>query len=129
MNTNYKDKKISFKRLKKSFTYAFKGVGHAFKYEQNFIVHSVMAFLAVLLGFLLKINNYEWLALILIIGLVLAFELINTALESLVDLVTDKYHELAALTKDTASSAVLVLALSSIIIGLIIFLPKIIDLF
>lgn len=129
MNTTYKDKKLSFKRLGRSFSYAFKGFGHAFKHEQNFIVHSIIAVLAILLGFILKLNSVEWLILILIIGLVLAFELINTALESIVDLVTDKYHELAKVAKDTSSAAVLILAVSSIIIGLIIFLPKIISLF
>lgn len=125
----YKDKKLSFKRLKHSFKYAFKGVGHAFKYEQNFFIHILMAVLAIILGVVLKISKIEWLVLIIIIGLVLAFELINTALESLVDLVTKEYNELAKVTKDTAASAVLVLAIMSVIIGIIIFVPKIIELF
>lgn len=125
----YKDKSFSFKRLVKSFRYAFNGIKYAFKYEQNFFVHTIVALCAIILGIVFKISNVEWLIITVIIGLVLAFELINTALESLVDLVTSEYKELAKVTKDTASAAVLILAISSVIIGLIIFIPKIIELF
>lgn len=129
MNMISKDKKLSFKRLIKSFRYALEGFKHAFKYEQNFIVHSLVAILVIIFGFIFKISKVEWIIIIIVIGLVLAFELINTALEALVDLVTNEYKELAKVTKDTASAAVLVLAFASIIVGILIFLPKIIEIF
>lgn len=123
-----KDKKLSIKRLKNSFSYAFKGIGHALKYEQNFRVHIFIAILALVMGIVFGISNTEWLILSLIIGLVLAFELINTALEATIDLVTSEFKTLAKVAKDTSSAAVLVLAITSVIIGLVIFLPKIIEL-
>ena len=129
MNMISKDKKLSFKRLIKSFGYALEGFKHAFKYEQNFIVHSLVAILVIIFGFIFKISKVEWILIIMVIGLVLAFELINTAIETLVDLVTNEYKELAKVTKDTASAAVLVLAFASIIVGILIFLPKIIEIF
>ena len=129
MNMISKDKKLSFKRLIKSFRYALEGFKHAFKYEQNFIVHSLVAILVIIFGFIFKISKVEWILIIIVIGFVLAFELINTALEALVDLVTNEYKELAKVTKDTASAAVLVLAFASIIVGILIFLPKIIEIF
>lgn len=124
-----KDKKLSFKKLINSFKYAFKGIGHAFKYEQNFKIHSMFIIIVVLMSVLFKISKMEWLFIIVIIGLVIATELINTAMEALVDLVTSKYKELAKVAKDTASAAVLILALTSVIIGLVIFIPKINALF
>ena len=81
------------------------------------------------MGFYFKINTVEWLVILLVLGVILSLELINTALESVVDLVTDKYHPLAKKAKDTVSAAVLVFAVASVIIGLIIFIPKIILLF
>lgn len=122
-----KDKKLSFKRLMNSFKYAFKGIGHAFKYEQNFKIHSIFVIAVILMSIVLKISQTEWLFIIIIVGLVIATELINTALEALVDLVTSEYKELAKVAKDTASAAVLILALTSVIIGLVIFIPKIIE--
>lgn len=129
MNMIVKDKKLSIRRLINSFKYAFRGIGHAYKYEQNFKVHSIFIIIVILTSIVLKISKAEWLFIIIIIGLVIATELINTALEALVDLVTSEYKELAKVAKDTASAAVLILALTSVIIGLVIFLPKIIELF
>ena len=120
-------KEKSFKRLIKSFKYAIEGIIYAFKYEQNIIVHTLVMILVILLGITLKISIFEWLICLILFGLVIATEMINTSIEATVDLACDKKHPLAKIAKDTASGAVLVFALTASIAGLIIFLPKIMD--
>lgn len=116
-------------RLFKSFKYALDGLRYAFKYEQNLLVHIVATVLVIIFGFLFKISLGEWLVLVLIIGMVIATELINTSIEATIDLCTSEIHPLAKVAKDTAASAVLVFAFTAVIIGLIIFVPKIIEVF
>lgn len=132
MNMISRDERKSEKGIKKfinSFKYPISGLRYAYKNEQNLEVDIGVAVLVVILGFLFKISISEWAILTVTVGLVISFELINTALEAVVDLITDKYHPLAKVAKDTSAAAVLVLAIVSIIEGLIIFLPKIISLF
>lgn len=127
-----RDERKSEKGIKKfinSFKYPISGLRYAYKNEQNLEVDIGIAVLVVILGFLFKISVSEWAILTITVGLVISFELINTALEAVVDLITDKYHPLAKVAKDTSAAAVLILAIVSIIEGLIIFLPKIISLF
>ncbi len=116
------------KKLLKSFKYAYQGIITAFKSEQNLKIHSFIALLVIILGFFLKLSYYEWLIIILSIGLVIMAELFNTAIETCVNLVTKKYNETAKKAKDVAAGAVLVMCLFVMIVGLIIFLPKIINL-
>ena len=123
----YKRRKIlDRKRLNDSFKYAYEGIKTTYKKEQNLRIHIIAACLVVIFGFLLKINKVEWITCIILIGLVIASECINTAIESTIDLVTDKYHPLAKTSKDTAAAGVLILAITAFIIGCIIFVPKII---
>lgn len=117
------------KRTINSFKYAFNGLIDAYRTEQSVWIYIPVSLLVILAGFLLKISTFEWLIIILILGIILSLELINTALEAVVDLATEKYHPLAKKAKDTVSAAVLVFAVASVIIGLIIFIPKIILLF
>lgn len=124
-----KRKKKSIKRLRKSFKYAVDGLISAFKYEQNLTVHIITTIGVVILGFCLNISPLEWLVLLLIVGLVIATELINTSIEAIVDLISPNKSELARLSKDTAAAAVLIFAIVATIIGLIIFIPKIYMLF
>lgn len=112
-----------------SFSYPIKGLRYAYKNEQNLAVDVGIALLVVIFGFLFRINKYEWAILVLTIGLVISCELVNTAIEAVVDLVTEEYHPLAKVAKDTSAAAVLVFALVAIVVGLIIFVPKIIGLF
>lgn len=111
------------KRFIKSFSFALAGLKYTFKTQGNFRFHVLAALVVVSLSFYLDISNTEWLIILLCIGLVLFAELLNTAIESLVDLVSPDYHKLAEIAKDTAAASVLVLAFMSSIIGLIIFLP------
>lgn len=120
-------KKRSLKRLLNSFKYAIEGIKYAFIYEQNIIVHAIIATLVIVLGITLKINEYEWLICFILFGLVIATEMINTSIEAVVDLACPKKDPLAKIAKDTASGAVLVFALTAAISGLIIFIPKIIE--
>ncbi len=113
------------KRTINSFKYAFNGLIDAYRTEQSVWIYIPVSLLVILAGFLLKISTFEWLIIILILGIILSLELINTALEAVVDLATEKYHPLAKKAKDTVSAAVLVFAITAVIIGLIIFIPKI----
>lgn len=119
-------KVLSIKRLKKSFGYAFKGIDDVVSNEPNMKIHVSVAILVVIMAFLLKISMIEWIILVLLIGLVLAAEVINTTIENLVDMYTKDYNERAKVVKDTAAGTVLILAITSAIIGLMIFVPKII---
>lgn len=119
-------KVLSIKRLRKSFGYAFKGIDDVIKHEPNMKIHVVVAILVVVMAFILKVSIIEWIILVLLIGAVLAAETINTTIENLVDMYTKEYDEKAKIVKDTAAGTVLILAITSAIIGLIIFIPKII---
>lgn len=119
----------SMRRHAISFSYALEGLWHAVTTQPNFIIHLLISALVVALGFYFKITSFEWIIIVLVIGLGLAIELVNTSIESAVDLVTKKWKRLAKVAKDTASAAMLVYAASASIIGLIIFLPHIWKLF
>lgn len=112
------------KRLVNSFKYAGQGVYEAYLGEQNLKIHTVIAVLVVICGFIFKISYVEWLVCLVLIGLVIMAEFFNTALEYVVDLASPEIHPLAKMAKDTASAGVLMMAIISAIIGLIIFLPK-----
>lgn len=131
MSVKSNDKKkhviLDEKRLIDSFRYAFYGICEAYKGEQNLKIHTVFAILVVFAGFILKISYVEWLVCLVLIGLVLMAEFFNTAIEYVVDLASPDIHPLAKLAKDTASAGVLMMAIISAIIGLIIFVPKVIE--
>jgi len=109
-----------------SFKYAFEGIVSAFKKERNLKIHFGIAVVVMILGVLFKLHKLEWLILILTIGIMIVLELINTSIERMIDLITEDYHPLAKQAKDIAAAACLVFAICTVIIGLIIFLPKII---
>ncbi|HVW13488.1 MAG TPA: diacylglycerol kinase family protein [Mucilaginibacter sp.] len=113
----------------RGFGYAFKGVSYAVKTQLNFRVHLVCAFIVISLGYVLHISAAEWLWVIIAIGLVLAAEAFNTALELLVDFVSPEYDKKAGHIKDMCAAAVLLTAVTALVIGLVIFLPKVIVLF
>lgn len=108
----------------RSFKFAAEGIIHCMKRERNFKIHLLMAIIVVIMGFLTKISLFEWYIIIILISGMLALELVNTATERIVDLVTKEFHPLAKQAKDTAAGAVLVFAMASAIIGVLIFIPK-----
>jgi diacylglycerol kinase len=108
-----------------SFSYAFKGLSYAYRTQLNFKIHVFAAIVIFCLGYVYNISNQEWLWIILAIALVLISELFNTALETLVDLVSPVYQNKAGIVKDVAAAAVLIMACLAVAIGLIVFIPKI----
>ncbi len=132
MNMISRDERKQQKGIKKflnSFTYPIKGLRYAYKNEQNLAVDVGIALLVLIASFIFKVSKTEFALLILTIGLVISLELVNTAIEATVDLVTQEYHPLAKVAKDTSAAAVLVFSIVAVIIGLVIFIPKIIGLF
>lgn len=127
MESRDEQKKRGLKRFFNSFKYSFDGLRYAYKYEQSLTIHFVVAFFVVVAGLWLKINLTEWLLCLLLMGVVMATELINTSLEAVIDLVCPEIHPLAKIAKDTASAAVFVFSAVAFFSGLIIFVPKIID--
>ena len=112
-----------------SFKFAFRGIGALLKNEHNARIHLIAALLAITSGFIFKIKAIEWLVLIIAIGLVFVTELLNTALESLADIVEPELNEKIRNAKDYAAGAVLVSAVISVVLAAIIFVPRVVDLF
>ena len=108
----------------RGFGYALNGIWHATATQLNFRVHLVAAVIAVYAGYALHISKDEWLWIILCIAMVLVAELFNTAIEFLTDLVSPEYNKKAGLVKDISAGAVLITAIGALVIGLIIFVPK-----
>ena len=113
------------KKLRNSFKYAFEGIEEAWKTEQNLKIHFVIMALVIIAGFIFKISVMEWIVCLLLFAIVISLELINTAIETTVDIAMPDINEKAKYAKDIAAGAVLFSAMISVIIGLIIFLPKI----
>lgn len=110
--------------LYKSFGYAFEGIWTGFIKERNMKVHCFCMVCVIIAGFMFEISLVEWCVCFILFGLILSLELVNTAIEAVVDLVTEERKSLAKIAKDTAAGAVLVSAIMAIVIGLIIFVPK-----
>ena len=108
-----------------SFIYAGRGIKAVFESEINMKIHIVVASLVIILGFVLKIKTSEWAASLLCIALVFGAEMMNTAIEKVVDLASPAVHPLAGKAKDIAAGAVLICAIIAVIIGLLIFAPKV----
>jgi undecaprenol kinase len=107
-----------------SFKHAISGFRKAVKEERNMKIHLLLTIVVVFLGFVLEVSKIEWIFILLCIGGVITLELINSSIENVVDLVTEETHPLAKNAKDMAAAAVFFFALVSIVIGCIIFIPK-----
>jgi len=112
----------------KSFKNAFQGLVYALRTQKNAQIHLVATVIVLLLGYALKISIIEFMIILLCVSFVWAAELLNTAIESLVDLCSPDYHPFARISKDLAAAAVLISALASAVIGFLIFTPRIINL-
>ncbi len=111
-------------RLLNSINHAFTGIVHAFKTEGNMKIHVIVALLTVIAGVMTHCTRYEMIALSITITFVLLAEMLNTAIEAVVDLVTDRFHELAKIAKNVAAGAVLIAALNALIVGYLVFYRK-----
>ena len=112
------------KRLK-SFSYAFSGLKTALIKEHNARIHLVAAVMALGCAAYFRISCYEWIAVVFAIGFVFAMELFNSAIENMADFVTQERHDTIRKVKDLSAAAVLASALAALVVGLIVFLPKI----
>lgn len=107
----------------KSFAVAFQGVGRAFASELHMKVHLFFAIAALVACWFLQVELWGWCVVVICIGLVVSAEVLNTALEALCDKVSPEYDEHIKVAKDAAAGAVLVLAITSVVAGLIVFIP------
>ncbi|GEN31069.1 diacylglycerol kinase [Cerasibacillus quisquiliarum] len=110
------------------FKYAWSGIYFVIKEERNFRIHLFITSLVVFTGIMLKVSRFEWLALLLVIGLVLVAETVNSAIERLIDYVKPDIHPMAKKIKDLAAGAVLIAAIISVFVGLIVFIPYVCEL-
>jgi diacylglycerol kinase (ATP) len=106
-----------------SIKYALRGLLLTLKREPNFRLHLLAAMLVSLLGMILHISRYDWIAVILCIGLVLMAEIMNTAIEKLVDMISPERHEQAGRVKDIAAAGVLIASFAALLAGFVIFIP------
>lgn len=119
MNLELKDKR---KRI--GFSYAWNGIKEIIITEYNFRIHLIAAVLTAVAGFIFRLSNMEWAIIVLVIGLVLIAELINSVIERTIDYLKPEIHPSAKIIKDVAAGVVLITAIIALIVGLLIFFPK-----
>ena len=139
MENNNEEEKVKYKEepqnkstrqgITNSFRVAISGIIEVVKEERNIKIHILATVLAIILGIVLKISTGEWCKITIVIGMVIAGELMNSAIETLVDVVMPNYDIRAKRIKDVSAGAVLVLAISALVVGVIIFIPKLYQLF
>jgi diacylglycerol kinase len=117
-------KRFSIVARAKSFTHALRGIGIVIRTQHNMWLHMLATALVVLLGLYLRISHIEWFAVIFAISFVFVAEAFNTAIEIDIDLTSPEYHPYARDTKDVAAGAVLLSVFCALIVGGIIFIPK-----
>lgn len=115
------------KRRVRSFRYAFQGIGYLLREQPNARIHAAATLGVLLCGWWLGLSPWEWAVMLLCIGLVLAAEAINSAVEALVDLVSPDHHPLAGKAKDLAAGAVLICALIAALAWAVIHIPKLLE--
>lgn len=123
-----KNSGFTFRKRLASFRYAFNGIRLLIQKEHNAWIHCFAAVGVITAGFVFGLSRMEWIAIVIVIGVVLAAEAVNSAIEALADLVSPEYNEAIKRTKDLAAGAVLLLAFAAAVVGVLIFLPKILDL-
>lgn len=107
-----------------AFSCAWHGFMYAMRTQRNMKIHGVIALIAIILGFVFSLDGASWAAIILCIACVFAAECLNTALESVVDLVSPTYHDLARHAKDCAAAAVLICSVAAVAVAAVIFIPR-----
>lgn len=121
-----KPNKFSLIKRAKSFIPAFNGLWILIKEDHNSRIHLTATVIVITAGIVFDISSYEWIAIIFAIGLVFAVEIINTVVENLADLITIDKHPTIKKIKDLSAAAVLISAITALLIGLVVFVPKII---
>jgi diacylglycerol kinase len=109
--------------LIESFRHAFAGLAHAVRTQRNARIHVLVAVAVIVLGVALGLESIKWAMIALTIGFVFAAELFNTVVEAVIDVVTEEYHPLAKAAKDVAAGAVLIAAVTAVIVGVLLLGP------
>ncbi|BBH21275.1 hypothetical protein Back11_26200 [Paenibacillus baekrokdamisoli] len=117
------------RKFVQSMGLAWSGISLALRTEAHMRIHLTAALIVTTTGLLLGLNRYEWTALVITMALVIGAELLNTAIENVVDLVSPERHPLAKAAKDTAAGGVLVTAMAAVIVGLLVFGPHLVAIF
>lgn len=112
-----------------SFKIAFSGLKWAFMTQPNFKIHFILASIAILLGFFLRVSYLEMTILILTVIFGLGIEMVNTSIEAMTDLITTEYRQQAKVAKDVAAGMMLLTAIGTLLIGFLIFIPRLLTLF
>jgi undecaprenol kinase/diacylglycerol kinase (ATP) len=120
--------KFSLRRRLTSFIFAFNGIKILLKEEHNSRIHLFAALVAIASGFILKISVVDWIAITFSIGMVITVEVINTAIEKFADFIKPERHLAIKKIKDLSAAAVLISSITALIIGIIVFIPKILEL-
>lgn len=123
-----KIKQRGIKRFTNSVKNSVNGLIYAYVNEQSLTLHAVLTLIVLVSGFYFHISKMQWAILAVVVSIVMITELLNTAIEAVVDLVTDEYHELAKIAKDCASAAAFISSLLATGLYLYVFLPQIYDL-
>lgn len=112
----------------KKFGYAFRGIYTSLKEETSLVVHFIIAIIVVVVGIILNkwMSPTDWAILVILIAIIISMELLNTAIENVVDIIMFEYNEKAKKIKDISAAATLILTIAAVVVGLIIFIPKII---
>ncbi len=124
-----KIKKRGIKRFFASIRNSIAGLWYAYRYEQSLWIHGVVSLFTISLGFIFQIKFWEWAALFIALGMILGIELINTAIEAAIDLVTLEIHPLAKIAKDCGSAASFIMSLVTFIICMFVFGPYFMEIF
>ncbi len=120
-----------FVAILKKFIYAFRGLVYAIKEEKSLVIHFIVSIIVLSIAGIInkQMKTIDWIILVIVIFLVIGVELINTAIENIVDMISFKYNFNARKIKDISAAASLVFSLMSVIVGLLIFIPKFIVIF
>ena len=122
-----KKKTYSIKRLGNSFKYAVEGIKSAYKTEQNLLVHTIVAIIIIAIGIVIQLSLMEFAIVFAMIGLVMTAEMVNTAIEYAIDMAMPSIHPLAKIAKDVSSGAVLFSAIFAVVVGCLIYIPRLIE--
>ena len=117
-------KPFSTKDRLRSFVYAWDGIKALYQTEHNLYIHTALTVIAFMLAWVLSIPAVEWIALVIVMGMVWVAEIFNTVIEKIMDFITTEKHPLVKKIKDMAAAAVLITAITALIVGALIFIPK-----
>ena len=120
---------LNFRKLVKSFGYAFSGLFYSFRYNQNIKIHILVAIVVIIAGFLLKLTRSDFFDVCILIVLVISAEMINTSIEEVINLLVNEHKLEAKIAKDVSAGMVLLVSIFAAIVGVFIFLPHILSLF